>query len=152
MQADDGLPAHQRGLGEPLAQIQARGEQSRDRAIIRAFGNQGFQFADDLPVVPRPDVGLDPPQQRGRAQVLQLPDRGTRERQVRHIGQRPTAVSGHVGGGRLGLGGVPGSVEPAGIRFISGFDSTADFPAAAPSSRIRRNQPALRQRPRKQPG
>ena len=60
LQADDGLLADERGLGDAFAEIQAGGEQARDCGVIGAIGCQGLQLADDLAIVPGPDVGLDP--------------------------------------------------------------------------------------------
>jgi len=54
LQADDGLLADQRGLGDPFAEVQASGEQPRDRAVVRALGEQCLELADDLAVMSRP--------------------------------------------------------------------------------------------------
>jgi hypothetical protein len=48
LQADDSLVAGERGLGEPLAEVQAGDEQPCDRAVIGTFGREAFQLADDL--------------------------------------------------------------------------------------------------------
>jgi hypothetical protein len=44
--------ADQRGLGQPLAQVQAGGKQPRDHALVRSFGEQDLELADDLAVMP----------------------------------------------------------------------------------------------------
>ena len=44
LQAYDGLLADHRGLGEPLAEVQAGSEQARDRTVIGVLGEQDLQF------------------------------------------------------------------------------------------------------------
>lgn len=78
-------------------------------ATLPVRGDELLQLADDVRVPAEGEIGLDPPLERGQAQLLEPGDRRLRERLVGEVGERWAAPEGeglaqHVGR-RIGISG-----------------------------------------------